>query len=179
MTYNPKIHHRRSVRLKDYDYSQFGSYFVTLCVQGKEFLFGDVKNGTVVLSPIGKIAQEHWMEIPNHFSNVTLDEFIIMPNHLHGIICIQPVGAQNFVPLRNQFKKIIPKSIGTIIRAYKSSVTHWCNKNGYSSFKWQRNFYERVIRNENELNRIREYIVTNPLKWEWDDLSTRRRRYDN
>ena len=168
---NSKEYQRRSIRLKEYDYSQNGGYFITICSYGWKCLLGNVFDGIVKLSPIGKRAFKFWIEIPSHFENVKLDKFIIMPNHIHGIVMIySDVGVQNFEPLQkqNRFQKIIPESIGSIIRTYKSAVTHWCKENGYEHFKWQRNYYEHIIRNEDDLKQIREYIIHNPLKWELD-----------
>jgi len=141
MKYNPDIHHRRSIRLKEYDYSQAGLYFITICTQNRECLFGDVKNGMVELSHIGKIAHNIWYEIPQHFGHVELDEFVLMPNHLHGII---------------------------VIRFYKARTTRLVRDKGFNYFVWQRNYYEHIIRNEDELNKIREYIQNNLLKWHLD-----------
>jgi len=173
-----KKHHRRSIRLKEYDYSQAGGYFITICIQDSKHIFGRIRDGFVELSKIGKIANEFWFEIPKHFEDVELDEFVIMPNHLHGIICINDmdVGVQNFEPLQKQsrFQHIITKSIGSIIRAYKSSVTHWCRQNGYEGFRWQRNYWEHVIRNEEKLYKIRQYIQNNPLKWHLDRENPKR-----
>ncbi|OGL43068.1 MAG: hypothetical protein A2W05_07545 [Candidatus Schekmanbacteria bacterium RBG_16_38_10] len=172
MKYNPQQPHRRSIRLKGYDYSQAGAYFITICAYSRECIFGDVVNGIVKFLPIGKIAYQYWNEIPKHFKNVELDEFMVMPNHIHGIIVINSyVGVQNFEPLRkqNQFQHTMPSSIGSIIRTYKSAVTHLCKGNSYEHFKWQRNYYEHIIRDENDLYQIREYILNNPLKWELDE----------
>jgi REP element-mobilizing transposase RayT len=94
-----------------------------------------------------------------------LDEFVVMPNHIHGIIIIKPVGVQHVEPLRNKFQHIIPASIGSIIRSFKGSVTRICRQQGFTNFRWQRNYYERIIRDDNELNRIREYIIDNPAQW--------------
>lgn len=173
MKYDPQKHHRRSIRLKGYDYSQPGWYFVTLCTQNREMLFGDVVNGKMVLNSGGKIAKICWVDILTHFSNVDLDKFIIMPNHVHGIIHIignnNVVGVQDFEPLRkNKYQKIIPYSLGSIIRGFKTGVTKWFRKNTDIYNVWQRNYYERIIRNEPELNRIRKYIIDNPIKWNFD-----------
>jgi REP element-mobilizing transposase RayT len=168
MTYNSELHHRSTIRLKNYDYSKNGAYFVTVCVRNKECVLGNIINGKMVLSETGKIVSEYWFEIPKHFHNVKLDEFCVMPNHIHGILLLNNVGVQNFEPLRNKFQHIIPKSIGSIIRTYKTAVTHWCKQNDYNFF-WQRNYYEHIIRNENELSEISEYIFNNPLKWELDN----------
>jgi REP element-mobilizing transposase RayT len=124
---NSKEYHRRSIRLKEYDYSQNGAYFVTICTYNSECIFGTLKDGIIDLSSIGDIAYKFWIEIQNHFNNIVLDEFVIMPNHIHGIVMIySDVGVQNFEPLQkqNRFQKIIPESIGSIIRTYKSAVTH-------------------------------------------------------
>lgn len=135
-------------------------------------MLGNINSEIAELFSTGNVAKKFWLEIPKHFQNVELDQFIIMPNHIHGIIMIydhKPVGVQYIEPLReSKYQHIIPGSIGSIIRSYKSAVTRWCNKNNQQNFQWQRNYYERVVRNENELNQIREYIQNNPLKWELD-----------
>jgi len=180
------LHHRRSIRLPGYDYSRDGAYFVTICTQDRDCLFGAVDNGQTVLNKYGKIAEQCWVEIPQHFPHVELDEYIIMPNHAHGIIMINDdddgcnvgvqncVGVQNFEPLRNhqrnQFQKIIPRSIGSIIRGYKIGVTKWFRQNTQIKTVWQRNYHERIIRSSKELNRIREYIENNPANWKTDQL---------
>ena len=155
------------MRLPDYDYSRSGAYFITICSFNKELVFGKIVDGRCVLSEIGNIAAKYLEEIPNHFDNVFIDEYVIMPNHIHIIISI--VGVQNFEPLQNEYQKIIPKSIGSIVRAFKASVTSWSKANGYKNFKWQRNYFEQIIRNDEEYIRIREYIRNNPLQWELDD----------
>ena len=161
--YNPKIHHRKSIRLKGYDYSQNGTYFVTLCTQNREYLFGKIEKDEMVLNEAGKGAQLCWYEIPKHYPYVVLDTFIVMPNHIHGIIMIDnPVGANNHSPLQSGTSK----TIGAIVRGYKIGVTKLLAN--YSV--WQRNYYEHIIRNENSLNIVREYIITNPQNWEKDEL---------
>jgi REP element-mobilizing transposase RayT len=123
-------------------------------------------DGQVRLNEIGKIVEICWKEIPSHFMNVELNEFVVMPNHLHGIIKInEPVGVQNIEPLQNTYQHVIPKSLGSIIRSYKAAVTHECRKYRYHNFHWQRNYYEHIIRNDNELNNIRDYIHNNVLQW--------------
>ncbi|MBI4619200.1 MAG: hypothetical protein HY739_03395 [Desulfobacterales bacterium] len=184
MKYNPEKHHRRSIRLKGYDYSQQGGYYMTIVTQNRECLFGNVADGKMVLNDAGWVAQTCWLEIPNHFPNVHLDAFIIMPNHIHGIIFIidnemgKSVGVQNFEPLQrsnqNKYQQIISHSIGSIIRGFKIGVTKWFRHNTDIYTVWQRNYWEHVIRDENELNHIREYIINNPLKWESDDENPNR-----
>ncbi len=121
------------------------------------------------------MAESCWLEIPQHYPDVILDEFIVMPNHLHGIFFIEnAVGAQNSEPLRqkiHQFQKIIPRSVGSIIRGYKIGVTKLARKNTNIIKLWQRNYHERIIRNEDELNRIRQYILDNPKNWGEDLLN--------
>ena len=169
---------RQSIRLPNYDYSRPGYYFVTICTKNKVNYFGEINKEKIMLSDIGKITNQYWQEIPDHFLNVRLDKYIIMPNHVHGIIIItekdDSVGVQNFEPLQNgvllksnKFQHIIPKSLGSIIRGLKSSVTRWCHENK-KRFCWQRNFYDHVIRNEESLFNIRSYIDYNYLKWHYD-----------
>lgn len=185
MRYQPERHHRHSARIKGYDYSQPGPYFITLCAHNRDCWFGMVIDGTVQLSPMGKAAYDCWLQIPYHFRNAALDEFVVMPNHLHGIVNIADVGVrniavnvgvQNFEPLQGEpphrqhrFQQTIPRSIGSIVRTYKSAVTLWCRRNGFDHFQWQRNYYEHIIRSEIDLNKIRRYIVDNPRKWDEDE----------
>ena len=172
MKYNPDKHHRRSIRIPDFDYSQTGWYFVTICVLDRKYFFGDVVDGRVKLNEYGNIVNNCWNSIPDHFPNVNLDEYIIMPNHVHGIINIflnDDVGIQNVESLRvNKYQHIIPQSVGSIIRGFKTGVTKWFRNNTDIYIVWQKNYYERIIRNENELNKIRKYIVNNSANWETD-----------
>jgi REP element-mobilizing transposase RayT len=172
MTFNPNLHHRRSIRLRDYDYSSGGYYFVTICTHGRICYFGDIHDAAVSLSPVGEIAHQYWQDIPVHFDNVDIDEFIIMPNHIHGIIIINDdtVGARHGMPLQqtNKFGVSIPNSLSVIINQYKSSLTRWCNQNDHP-FAWQRNYHEHIIRDDADLDRIREYIINNPMNWENDE----------
>ena len=164
MEYNQKIHHRRSIRLKGYDYSQAGLYFITICCQNRICLFGKTNDGEMILNDAGYAAKKYWYEIPMHYPHIRLHEFVIMPNHVHGI-----VGAENIPPLREN----IPP-LGNIVRGYKIGVTKWFqkNKNYQIGTKiWQRNYWEHIIRNENEYRRITQYIINNPKKWEQDKLN--------
>ncbi|MCX5859329.1 MAG: transposase [Proteobacteria bacterium] len=166
---------RRSVRLKGYDYSGTGAYFVTVCTNRKKCILGKVIDEQIVPTTIGKIAKNCWEEIPKHFPNVELDEFVIMPNHVHGIIQIIRVGATHASPLQKHLSNSNPhgsgpRTIGSIVGSLKSATTRYANGiglgNGFSI--WQRNYYEHIIRNEDELNQVREYIIKNPLKWQFD-----------
>lgn len=181
MSYNPAIHHRRSIRLKDYNYSQEGAYFITICTHNRACLFGEINNspqrGTKFCAPAhdcffptdgGKIAEQYWLAIPKHFPHIVLDEYTIMPNHVHGIL-IMNVGVRNFGFLpKNKFQKIIPRSIGSIIRGYKIGVTKWFRQNAQHGLVWQRSFYEQVIRNERHLHALREYVRNNRFNWSKD-----------
>lgn len=178
----------KSARLEGYDYSAIGGYFVTICTRDRECWFGEIVRGKMQLSEIGKMARQYWQEIAQHFDNVDLDEFVIMPNHVHGVLLIFRDGGRD-VALRDgrdvacnvstdadtdsknlAMSAISPKpgSLGTIIRSYKSAVTRWCGKNNYPQFAWQPRFYDHIIRNEKSLMAIRQYIYNNPVKWEID-----------
>jgi Transposase and inactivated derivatives len=184
MKFNPHIHNRRSVRLKEYDYSMPGEYFITICTKEKECLFGDVVEEEMKHSQIGVIATHCWEEIPRHFQSVELDECVVMPNHVHGIIIItdrvenvRHVGIQHVESLRkNSYQHIVAGSIGVIVRSFKSAVSRLCHLNGHFQFTWQPNYYDRIIRDEKELNNIREYIRNNPLRWFFDEENPARDR---
>ncbi|MBC7884508.1 MAG: hypothetical protein H7X99_03490 [Saprospiraceae bacterium] len=164
--YNPQKHHRRSIRLKGYDYSQEGLYFITICCESREYRFGKIENGDMILNDAGKNADECWLEIPKHFPNAILHEYIVMPNHVHGIIELS--GVENFQPRQNEFQKLIPRSIGSIVKGFKIGVTKWFRNNLVIEKIWQRNYYEHIIRNVESYQRISEYIIHNPAKWKED-----------
>lgn len=176
MKYDSDRHHRRSIRLKGYDYSQTGAYFVTVCMQNGECLFGNIVDGEMRLNDAGQMIQNVWNALPAKYPDIETDEFIVMPNHIHGIIVI--VGAQFIAPFKcnaiNQNKKqgVInhAPTVGEIVRAFKSRCTHAINKirNTPGHPVWQRNYYEHIIRNEEEMNRIRNYITSNPVQWAED-----------
>jgi len=224
MPYNSNIHHRRSIRLKGYDYTQQGAYFVTICTHQRNCLFGEIVDGEIKLNTNGEIARGSWLSIPRHFKNVELDEFVIMPNHLHGIIIIessevagealanqdfsqlfsevagealanqdfsqlfsevagealanqdfskqQNLSSQCFAPTVYTGETIKingtkPQSLAAITQNYKSVSTRQINRmnKAKGNVIWQRNYYEHIIRNEEALNNIREYIVNNPINW--------------
>lgn len=162
------LYNRRSIRLKGYDYAQGGLYFITLCCQNRACLFGDVVNGEMKWNDVGKIADECWMDIPKHFPNSVLHQHIVMPSHIHGIIELKDVaivGVQNFEPLpkqQNEFQKIIPHSIDSIVRGFKIGITKWMRQNTDIFDVWQRNYYEHIIRNKQSYQRISKYIMNNP-----------------
>ena len=167
--YVPEIHRRRSIRLPDYDYTQAGTYFVTICAQGRRCLFGEVVDGEMLLNPFGRIAHQCWMSLPDHFVRLSLDEAVVMPNHVHGIFCIVEDGRGTAcrAPTMERFAQPVSGSIPTIIRSFKSAVTRAINqlRNTPGTPIWQSNYYERVIRDDKELAAIRQYIVGNPAKW--------------
>lgn len=174
-----------SARLKDWDYSKPGAYFVTIVAFERENLFGNIENNKMILNGAGKNAHGCWIDIPIHFPHVVLDEFIIMPNLIHGIIFIidrnfiKPVETQNFASLRNEKHKTTPgnqfgpqsKNLGSIIRGFKIGVTGWYRENGIYKTIWQSRFHDHIIRNEIELQRIRQYIISNPPNWNNDDYN--------
>ena len=172
---------RRSLRLPGYDYKTPGAYFVTIVTHERRSLFGRVADYSVKLSTMGVIAQELWLEIPRHFSRARLDAFVVMPNHVHGLIILTwspEVGARHAVPppRAEAFGQPRPGSLPTIIRSYKSAVTRRINLLSQTPGKpvWQRNYWEHVIRNEAALSRIREYIAANPYRWPLDPLNPQR-----
>jgi len=177
--YNPEMHHRKSIRLNEYDYSQPGMYYLTICTHNRQFFFGDITGEEMRLHDAGIAAVNCWDEIPKHFPNVLLDQCIVMPNHVHGIIVITEaagangdVGANDYSPLRTvqpPRKKGTSKKIGSIVRGFKIGVTKWFQENHSPQTVWQRNYYEHIIRDDDDLNRIREYIINNPMNWDIDE----------
>ena len=169
MTHDLKRHRRRSIRLKDYDYSQSGAYFITISTYNKECLFGEIVDSQTHLNKFGWVISEEWLRSIKLRQEIELDEFVIMPNHIHGIVIIieSNVGATGRSPLLKGPK---PKSIGAFVAGFKSAVTKRINSiRGTPGMPvWQRNYYEHIIRNERDLDEIRQYIINNPLKWELD-----------
>jgi putative transposase len=191
MKYNSEIHHRQSIRLKGYDYSRMGAYFVTIRTHGRECLFGEVADGGMRLNHIGEVVQAIWTGLPKRFSNVMMDEYMVMPNHFHGIIVTvgAPLAASGFESksenqggaeqgaasgaghFAEQGAASSAPTIGKIIRAFKSisavNVNRLLDRQGVPV--WQRNYYDRIIRDEGELNAVRKYILDNPIKWGEDE----------
>lgn len=193
MTHFKSKYRIKSIRLKNWDYSKAGYYFVTICTKNAIPFFGKINNGVMSLSPVGKIAEKFWVDIPRHFKSVQIDEFVVMPNHIHGIIIItnNSIGTVNKVETRpavetrdlaslhnndnnNKFGPLKKKSLQAVIHTYKSALTRWCHKNRNYDFVWQSRFHDHIIRSEKSLFNIRQYIQQNPLKWEFDpeNLST-------
>ena len=217
MKYDPDIHHRRSIRLRKFDYSSAGAYFVTTCAQGRECLFGEVVNEAIILSSPGHMVSDWWLKLPGKFPGVALDEYMIMPNHFHGIICIvgaatcgrpgfdftAPCGCQSTTGQPHgdcPYDVSTPghphggeksghphggresghphggaPTLGDVMDWFKTMTTNayirGVKQSDWTPFYgrlWQRNYYERVIRDERELDAARKYIAENPIKWDQD-----------
>ena len=175
MAYDPRIHHRRSIRLAGYDYRQAGAYFVTICTRRRKCFFGRIRDGRMVLTAAGRMVQQAWDEIPIYYPPIEIDEFIIMPNHIHGIVVIpdtgQPLGVAP-TELSTELSRRESLSLPDVVHRFKSITTmryiRGVNKNGWPRFPgklWQRNYWEHIIRNDAALNHIRKYIRNNPAKW--------------
>lgn len=162
---------RRFLRLKDYDYSQAGAYFVTICTQKSKLILGKVVEDEMVLNKYGRIVEQSWNELSNHFLNMKIDWFVVMPNHIHGIIALDDDGRGRVpLPTGEETSPLQKPILGQIIGYFKYQTTKLINEiRSTPGFRvWQRNYYEHVIRNEEKLNKIRYYIQTNPLKWNLD-----------
>ena len=181
--FNPDLYQGKyrikSTRLKNWDYSGDGWYFITICTKNMVNYFGDVRDFIMGLSDIGCIAHEEWVKTGELRKNVILDEFVVMPNHVHGIVIIDNPNSlpepRRDAPRRvstneclNKFGPLIPNSLSSIINQFKGAVKRWCNKNGYPNFQWQPRFYDHIIEYDKELFEIREYIYYNPQMWERD-----------
>ncbi len=189
--YNSEKHHRRSIRLKGYDYTQPGAYFVTICTHDRECLFGEVIDGDMVLNDYGQIVHDEWLKSPQIRKEIDMDVFVVMPNHVHGIVWIVPiyishaqnVGVYGLKPLRDGNESptvgacgltplpgLTPKSLGACINGFKVSVTKQINqlRNMPCISVWQRNYYEHVIRHDETLHAVRQYIEQNPMRWHLD-----------
>jgi len=174
MKYNPAIHHRRSIRLKNYDYSQVGAYFVTICVQGRECLLGEIVDVAINLSQYGVIVEQIWSHITQHFPSVSLDAAVVMPNHFHGIIVLCDVDVPSDLSSLNtgSQSKLTNPTLGQVVAYFKYQSTKQINALlDMAGVKfWQRNYYEHIIRSEASLSRLRSYIAQNPEKWQIDQL---------
>ena len=160
--WHPRVSmHRRSIRLRGHDYSSPGAYFVTICASSH--LFGRVRTGEMILSRFGKIALECWMGIPNHSPHVRIDAFVAMPDHVHGIVFLG-----DFCPRTHAIGRISPGSLGVVVRSFKSAVASRINalRGARVGGIWQRNYFDRIIRSHDDLDRVRRYIRDNPAQWE-------------
>ena len=172
-----------SARAQWWDYGNEGAYFITICTKNREHFFGEIINGIMHLSHLGVLADVLWHEIPHHSPNVKLGAFVVMPNHIHGILILngnvgtlsssslsQPPNPETIIK-NQQMANISPQSgtVSAIIRGYKSAITKHANRLGIEN-GWQPRFHDHIIRNEIEYQRIHNYIVNNPVKWEKDTL---------
>jgi len=205
MKYDSNRHRRRSIRLDGYDYSRAGAYFVTVCTRDWACLFGEIADGQMRLNTAGLVVEQCWLDVPRHFPNVELDQFVVMPNHVHGIMAIvETVGATHASPITmsrtiddnvgvtrpsspvrvswpvigyarathaSPPRRAGPKgrSIGAVVGSFKSAVTKRINELSDTSGTsvWQRNYHERIVRDDASLDTMREYIVRNPLRWDY------------
>ncbi len=175
MAFDPTVHHRRSIRLSGFDYSQSGSYFVTLVVQGRACIFGDISNNKINHSLIGQCVDANLQLLPNHFP-IVLNRWVVMPNHIHVLLSIdnknKSSNPDSFIEETRQPSGTQPQSLGAIIQNFKSVSTrriHAIQGNIQDSI-WQRNYYEHVVRDQNDFDRIEDYIKKNPADWDSDDL---------
>lgn len=173
------LRRRKRIRLKEYDYALPGLYFVTICSNDRIKMFGEIVDGEMVCNECGKIVQSCWDEIPEHYGNAKLDAFRVMPNHVHGIINIidDSVGSRHASTL----PRTVRPTLGNIIGSFKSAATQRINqlRRERGTSIWQYRFYDHIIRNERSLERIREYIRTNPERWRWDETNPDRERADD
>ncbi len=170
MPYEPEFHHRRSIRLAGYDYSRAGLYFVTICTQNKQCLFGAVDGGVMRLNDAGAMVRDQWLAMPERFPVLSPFDFVVMPNHMHMILALGAGGTAESEATATRHP-----TVGDIVKAFKS-LTAIAYLRGIGEMGrtkdshglWQRNYYEHIIRNERNLTKIRNYIVTNPAKWDKD-----------
>lgn len=177
----------KSARLEGWDYSTDGYYFVTICTKNQIEYFGEVIDQEMRLNKLGKLAEKFWLEIPQHFDNARLDQFVIMPNHIHGIVIIDNCRNKKIPQRRDAINRVSTndknikkkggvtlehnpmgkKSLGEIIRWYKGHYTFKIRSKLNSDFSWQTRFHDHIIRNEKELHEIQDYIINNPNNWEY------------
>jgi putative transposase len=167
MAYDPQRHHRRSIRLPQYDYAQPGAYFVTLSVHRRTRCLCCIQDAKVCLSSIGSIVDEQWRAIPYHAMHIALDAFVLMPDHMHGIIQITRYPDSKPTKNTDYPKGTTPGSLPAIMQNFKSTSTRRVNAAlGTPGIRlWQEDYYERIIRNDAEFQRIRQYILNNPARW--------------
>ncbi len=182
-TMNAVQHDRKPLRLKDYDYASNGAYFVTICAQDRRCIFGHIERGNLIRSEAGMMIERIWNEIPSHYQGIEIDAFQLMPNHIHGVFIVGagpracPELSDDSLQL-GQPQGVAPTkqlSLPDIVHRFKSITTNRYIEGvktscwpPFNKRLWQRNYYEHVIRNDDDLNEIRQYIIDNPLKWELD-----------
>jgi REP element-mobilizing transposase RayT len=153
---------RRTIRLREYDYSQAGAYFVTICACGRRCLFGNIEDVQMRSNALGSIIEDEWFRSAEIRPHIGLDAFVVMPNHIHGIVLLESEPA----PIRPGKAAGPPRgSLGSFVGSFKAAVTR---RTSLPHPVWQRNYYEHIIRSEASLNAIREYIANNPASWLFD-----------
>lgn len=169
--------HRRSIRLKDYDYTNAAAYFVTIVTHDRKVLFGEITDGVMRLNEAGRMVQEVWVELPEYYAGVQDDAFVVMPNHIHGVISLVGAGPRARPAHQGQPQGVAPTamSLPDVVHRFKTLTTkryiEGVKNFGWAAFThrfWQRNYFEHVIRNDASLKRIRQYILDNPARWEFD-----------
>jgi REP element-mobilizing transposase RayT len=170
-------YHRRSIRLPGYDYATAGAYFVTICIEKRRELLGRVVAGELCLNNSGQMVEVAWQELPKQYTGVETDAFVVMPNHIHGIVILTRVAQHGLLPSQPAYGLGLPD----VVQRFKSFATahyrHAVIDQGWEPFRgrlWQRNYYEHIVRDEAELNRLREYIFYNPANWSEDEENTTR-----
>ena len=168
MKFDSNTHNRQSLRWPGCDYSQKGAYVVTICTQKRRCLFGSVEDEKTILNGLGETVFSVWLELANRFPGIILDKLVVMPNHVHGILFLS--GAASSAPTENNDKKDRSYTLGEVIRAFKSISAIQVNRQlGVKDQPlWQRNYYDHVIRDQDDLNRVRQYVLDNPINWEQD-----------
>ncbi|MEO0014714.1 MAG: hypothetical protein RLZZ535_3103 [Cyanobacteriota bacterium] len=174
MKYDPDKHHRRSIRLPGYDYSQTGAYFVTICAYQRQCLFGEIIDGQMILNQYGAIVADEWQKSSIIRQEIELDGWVVMPNHFHGIVIIaNTVGANGRSPVQNNAPvQMKPKSLSSLMAGFKSITTKKINilRDAPATPLWQRNYYEHIIRDRDAMDKICRYIINNPMSWSIDQL---------
>lgn len=193
MTVHGKYPERKSIRLRGYDYSQNGAYFVTICTQNRRYLFGEINNGEMLLNEAGIMVQDTWNGLPEYAVGYTVEALQVMPNHLHGILMImddtsrqlrrahpaKTLDAPSHGPIRRSAPTTsMPRPLTEILQRFKRFTTHeyirGVHELGWPPFEgklWQRGYYERIVRNEREFFAYWEYIANNPLQWQYDEMN--------
>jgi putative transposase len=169
MPNDAKSPRRKRLRLPGYDYSTAGGYFVTICAHNHKLVFGSIHDGIVNLNAAGRIIEKHWNELPYHYASVVLDSFVVMPNHVHGVLFLRPPDEMP-ADGKSGAGHRTARTLGDVIRSFKKFSAREVNKQRGTTGQplWQRNYYERVIRDQEELRMIRQYIQDNPIRWEFD-----------
>lgn len=186
MSHDQTAQHHRSTRLPHYDYSQPGWYFVTICTHENSVMFGHIVDNKMCLNASGELIQKTWSTLPDRFPSVQLDAFVVMPNHIHGIIILAdtrgpspwqppdmakvPERFRSSVQAKRDSHPIPSTRLGEVVRAFKGAATYHIRTTSNPTFAWHARYYDHVIRSQKDLDRIRTYIVTNPARWAQDKL---------